>query len=231
MSTSLRDQLLKAGLISKKQANEAERQSERQSQQHRQHAPRPPHAKQKHDDRQVAPPPASRPSSGPSPAPRSSSAPRPAQSTGTAAAKLLRDRELNRRQQAKAEAKARMAQIKQLIEQNRLGLNPGEGAPGAEATVAVSSAPVVSPATQFYNFVDGEKIRRIAVDDHLRDRLIRGDVVIVKFNARYELVPAAIAGRIGERDPSCILAAAVQPGSAPTEPAYERFVVPDDLIW
>jgi uncharacterized protein YaiL (DUF2058 family) len=221
MSTSLRDQLLKAGLISKKQANEAERQSERQSQQHRQHAPRPPHAKQKHDDRQVAPP----------PAPRSSSAPRPAQSTGTAAAKLLRDRELNRRQQAKAEAKARMAQIKQLIEQNRLGLNPGEGAPGAEATVAVSSAPVVSPATQFYNFVDGEKIRRIAVDDHLRDRLIRGDVVIVKFNARYELVPAAIAGRIGERDPSCILAAAVQPGSAPTEPAYERFVVPDDLIW
>jgi len=205
MSTSLRDQLLKAGLISKQQANEAERQSERQSQQQRQHGPRPPHTKQKHGDRQAAPP-------------------------ATAAAKLLRDRELNRRQQAKAEAKARMAQIKQLIEQNRLGLNLGEGAAGAEATVVGSSA-TASPATQFYNFVDGEKIRRIAVDDQLRDRLTRGDVVIVKFNARYELVPAAIAGRIGERDPSCILAVGVPSGSAPTEPAYERFVVPDDLIW
>ncbi len=215
MSTSLRDQLLKVGLISKQQAHDAERQSQRQSQRQSRLALRPTHSKQKPNDRQAVP------------SSRSMTAPRPHEPTG-ASAKLLRDRELNRRQQA--DTKARMAQIEQWIDQHRLEGTLGAGEPGDAAPAAGTSADG-APAAQFYNFVDGEKIRRIAVDESLRDRLIRGDVVIVKFNARYELVPAAIGSRIGERDPSCIVATAGQRDSAPTESAYERFVVPDDLIW
>jgi uncharacterized protein YaiL (DUF2058 family) len=132
----------------------------------------------------------------------------------------VRDRELNRRQQEKAETKARLAQIKQLIDQHRLAETPGPGGPDP-----------ASPPDQFYNFVDGAKIRRIQVDDTTRDKLVRGEIVIVKFNARYELVPAAIATRIGERDPRCILNSSVPPGGANSESAYEGHPVPDDLIW
>jgi len=107
MSMSLRDQLLKAGLVTAKQAKEAERQEQRQ------HLP-------KHKR-----------------APASQQAPPPRH---VQSAKAVQDQALNRRQQEKAERKARHAQIRQLIEQNRL--------PKLETD-------------EFYNFVDGNKIRRI----------------------------------------------------------------------
>jgi uncharacterized protein YaiL (DUF2058 family) len=191
MSTSLRDQLLKAGLISKKQANEAERQLQRQE--------RPPQGKHKpgkhlpgkqHTPAQAAGP---------------ARAPHVAQS-----AKTARDLELNRRQQEKAEKKARQAQIKQLIEQNRL--------PAAEGDEA-------------YNFLDGNKIRRIPVNASIRERLGRGEVVIVRHAGNYDLVPAAIATRIRERDEHAVVAPAAVKEDIPADDAYKEFSVPDDLIW
>jgi len=179
MSTSLRDQLLKAGLINQKQANEVERQQQRQE--------RRPGPKQQRV-------PGTQPKSA-SPAAQS--------------AKVARDLALNRRQQEKADSKARLAQIKQLIEQNRLPT------PEGDAT---------------YNFVDGGKIRRIAVDAQLRDRLIRGELAIVHHDARYDLVPAAIAVRIRERDELAIVPVTPK-ASAEEEDAYQQYSVPDDLIW
>lgn len=90
MSMSLRDQLLKAGLVTEKQARQAEQ--EQRLQQRRQPKPgkgaRPP---------QVTP------------------AAQQAQ-----AAKAARDQELNRRREEQAAAKARIAQVRQLIEQHRV---------------------------------------------------------------------------------------------------------------
>jgi uncharacterized protein len=183
MSTSLRDQLLKAGLINKKQANEAERQQQRQERQ---------------------PPPKHRPAP-PKHKPAQPLAPQSAQS-----AKAARDQALNRQQHAKAEKKARLAQIKQLIEQNRL--------------------PTVDSA-EFYNFVDGSKVRRIAVDTSIRDRLTRGEIAIVRHEGRYDLVPATIATRIRERDEGALIHSGVGKGAPPSDEAYPGFSVPDDLIW
>jgi uncharacterized protein YaiL (DUF2058 family) len=182
MNTSLRDQLLKAGLINKKQANEAERQQQRQERQ--------PPPKHKH-------------------AATSDRAPAPHDAQG-AKAKAARDHALNRRQHEKAEKKAQLAQIKQLIEQNRL--------------------PTVEGG-ESYNFVDGSKIRRIAVNASIRARLSRGEIVIVRHEGRYDMVPATIATRIRERDERAFVASGVATETAHTDEAYRDFSVPDDLIW
>jgi uncharacterized protein len=181
MSTSLRDQLLKAGLINKKQANEAERQQQRQERQ---------------------PPPKHRPAA--------VSPPRLLAPQGAQVAKASRDQALNRQQHEKAEKKARLAQIKQLIEQNRL--------------------PTVENGA-FYNFVDGSKIRRIAVDASIRDRLSRGEIAIVRHEGRYDLVPTPIATRIRERDEGALIDSGVGKEKSPSDEAYPGFSVPDDLIW
>jgi uncharacterized protein YaiL (DUF2058 family) len=177
MSTSLRDQLLQAGLVSQKQVKDAERQQQRHVQQQPKHK------------RGIAP--------AQHPAP-------PAQG-----AKSARDQELNRQQHDKAKKKALLAQIKQLIDQNRLPQVEGD---------------------DFYNFVDGSKIRHIAVNAAVRSGLGRGEIVIVRHEGRYYLVPAAIAARIRERDDGAVIARTPLESSA-TDEAYQGFSVPDDLIW
>lgn len=179
MSLSLREQLLAAGLVSKKQVKHAGHQQNQQL--HQQVKNRTEHISEQQLAVQRA-----------------------------QAAKAARDQELNRQQQIKAEKKARMAQIKQLVEQNRL--------PKPETD-------------EYYNFVAGKKIRRVAVNTELRGRLTRGEIVIVRCEGRYELVPAAIAMSIKERDEHAIVAYTVAPESNNPEDPYKDFVVPDDLTW
>lgn len=182
MSVSLRDQLLQAGLVNEKQAKEAERQQQQQ-QQGRQRLPK--------QQRGLAS--------------EQELAGRQAQQ-----AKAARDQELNRQQQQKADKKARLAQIRQLVEQSRLPQVDGD---------------------EFYNFVDGNKIRRIAADASMRERLRRGEVAIVRCDGGYEWVPAAAAARIRERDENAVIAYGAAAESAPTDDAYQAFAVPDDLMW
>jgi uncharacterized protein YaiL (DUF2058 family) len=183
MSLSLREQLLKAGLVSEKQAKQAERVTS--DQRHRQ-------AK----SGQQAPKPA------------------PARAAQQAqAAKLLRDQELNRKQLEKAARKARAAELRQLVQQLRL--------PRPESD-------------DYYNFVDGGKIRRLQVTPELRARLIAGTVAIVRCDGHYDLVPADAVDRIREREPDAIVAATqtVPAAAAPAaDDPYKDFVVPDDLTW
>ena len=182
MSVSLRDQLLQAGLVNEKQAKEAERQQQQQ-QQGRQRLPK--------QQRGLAS--------------EQELAARQAQQ-----AKTARDQELNRQKQQQADKKARLAQIRQLVEQSRL--------------------PKVD-SDEFYNFVDGNKIRRIAADASMRERLGRGEIAIVRYDGGYEWVPAAAAARIRERDERAVVADGVAAESAHTEDVYQAFVVPDDLMW
>jgi len=185
MSMSLREQLLKAGLVTEKQVKQAD-----QSQRHQQ--------KQQPKRGKNAP------------APELTPAAKQAQ-----AAKAARDAELNRRQQEKAEAKARTAALRQLIEQHRV--------PRVESD-------------DYYNFVDGAKIRRIAVDADQRRRILNGDLIIVRCEGRYSLVPADAAARIRERDERAVLpppaATATTSADVPAaDDPYKDFVVPDDLTW
>lgn len=127
------------------------------------------------------------------------------------AEKFARDQELNRKQQEKAQRRARAAQLRQMVEQHCLPRADGD---------------------DYYNFVDGGRVRRIPVTPALRAQVTRGEVLIARHADRYDLVPAAAAARIREQHPEAILsfdAAAVT--SAPADDPYKDFVVPDDLTW
>jgi len=185
MSMSLRDQLIAAGLGTKKQAKEANQPK------------RPPSRHQ--------------------PAPLS---PEKLAANKAQAAKAARDQELNRRQQEKAAAKARRAEVKQLIEQYRL-------------------PPVESG--EYFNFADGARLARLAVTPAVREQLIKGTVLIVRYEGHYAVVPQDTAARIRERDEYAVVTLTSESSSkteaAPAAPAadkddpYKDFVVPDDLIW
>lgn len=181
MSNSLRDQLLKAGLVTEKQVQQTERQQKRD--QYR--APR----GKKHTQ-------------GPTP---QQIAAREAQ-----AAKAARDAELNRKQLEKAERRAKFAEVKQLVEQHQV------------ARVETDD---------YYNFVDGTRIRRVAVTPALREQLMRGELAIVRKEGRYAFVPADIATKIRERVERAVIHHNVPKDIETQDDPYKDYVVPDDLMW
>jgi len=126
------------------------------------------------------------------------------------AAKVARDQELNRKKRESALAQARMAEVKQLVEQNRL--------PKIESE-------------DYFNFVHRNKIRRICVNADLRQRLTQGEVLIVRCEGRYEIVPSAAGERIRERHANAVVSLASSDAPAAEDEAYKDFPVPDDLKW
>jgi uncharacterized protein YaiL (DUF2058 family) len=186
MSMSLREQLLAAGLGTKKQARQAEHdQRQEQRQQHQ----RPRNAPPKQTEQQK----------------------RAAQAQ---AAKAERDLELNKKRQEQAEHRARWAQVKQIIEEHRL--------PKLETD-------------DYFNFVDRHKVRRMAVDAERRAKIIAGEIVIVRCEGKYDVVPADVAARIKEREERAIVSldqGKQGAGEGTSEDdAYKDYVVPDDLMW
>jgi uncharacterized protein YaiL (DUF2058 family) len=171
---SLREQLLAAGLGTRKQAKQAEHQQRQQAKNQQ--------AAQERGQRAAA----------------------------AAAAKAERDRELNRQQQERAEKKARWAQIRQLIEEHRL--------PRPESD-------------DYFNFIDRQKVRRLAVDAVLRERLVRGELVIVRCEGKYDIVPAEIAAKIREREARAVVSLDQPKAEAAADDPYKDYVVPDDLRW
>jgi len=128
------------------------------------------------------------------------------------AEKTARDQALNRKQLEKAERRARRAEVRQLVEQHRV-------------------APIESE--DWFNFVDGTRIKRLAVTPVVRASILSGDLVIVRSDNRYDLVPSAAADRIRERDPTAVikLDPAVATAAVVEDADYQNFVVPDDLMW
>lgn len=127
------------------------------------------------------------------------------------AEKAAKDRELNLQRQAKLEARARAAEIKQLVDTHRVARDGGEIA---------------------YNFVLGKKIKKMYVRPEQRDALVSGSLRIVLTGDQFDLVPAAIAERIAERDPKRIAPLRNSgTGNAADDEHYAKFQVPDDLDW
>lgn len=128
------------------------------------------------------------------------------------AAKAARDQELNRQRQEQAEQRARAAQVKQLIEENRL--------PKLETD-------------EYFNFVDRGKVRRMSVDAQRREQIMAGTLMIVRLEGRYEVVPKDIAEKVRERSARAVVT--LNQSDSESKPAeddpYKDFVVPDDLRW
>ena len=127
-----------------------------------------------------------------------------------AADKAARDRELNRQRKEQAERRAIEAQVRQLVELNRLPRDAGEVG---------------------YNFQDGSAIRKIFVTDQVRDRLARGVLAIVRLEDQYEVIPSVVADKIMLRDPSCVVSRASAQPEQGEDDLYADYRVPDDLMW
>lgn len=127
------------------------------------------------------------------------------------AEKAERDRELNRELQAQNEQKAIQAQVIQLITMNRIERAGGD-----------------IP----FQFVDGKKIKKIHVTAQIQAELSRGRIAIARLEGRYELIPAAAARKIMQRDSSAILLLNTgEPAVVGEDDPYAAYQIPDDLMW
>lgn len=132
------------------------------------------------------------------------------QAQQSSAQKVERDRELNRQKLELENKKALAAQVKQLVEANRVPKGDGDIA---------------------YHFQDASKIQRIYVTAATRTQIVRGELVIVRVGGEYDLVPKHVAEKIAQRDPSCVLSMQDSAQTADDEGEYAKFKIPDDLIW
>ncbi len=128
-------------------------------------------------------------------------------------AKAERDRELNQALNSKAQRKAINAQIKQLVETNKL--TKGQGDIG-------------------FNFTDGSKVKKIYVAARDQKQLSAGLLAIVKQGDEYEIVPRAVAEKIAERDENRVIVCSEVNDDDLTEEEkdwYKDYDIPDDLMW
>lgn len=127
------------------------------------------------------------------------------------AEKAERDRKLNQQRHEEAQRKAVQAQIRQLVEANRLPRKYGETA---------------------YQFVHDKKIKKIFVEEPMLDQLSWGRLAVVFVNDTYELVAEGVARKIMERDPSAVVVLHERKiDDVGTDDPYADYEIPDDLMW
>lgn len=128
--------------------------------------------------------------------------------------KAAKDRELNKKRQEAAQEKAVAAQIIQLIKMNRIDRGAGELA---------------------YQFADGSKIKKIYITQKLQNDLAAGRIAIAKLEGGYELLPAAAAEKITQRDESVVVVlnskGQAEAAELEEDDPYAEYQVPDDLMW
>ncbi len=132
-------------------------------------------------------------------------------------AQIERDKQLSEQQKQAVLAKEFKAQVKQLIEMNRI---------------------TVSKGSITFNFTDGNLIKKIEVDKQTQAQLINGRLAIARLviNAKgdcdYAIIPAVVADKIAQRDAdSIVLNSALSQEEQDEDDPYADFKIPDDLMW
>ncbi|RFF33054.1 DUF2058 domain-containing protein [Enterobacter hormaechei] len=132
-------------------------------------------------------------------------------------AQLERDKQLSEQQKQAVLAKEFRAQVKQLIEMNRI---------------------TVAKGNITFNFIDGNLIKKIEVDKQTQTQLINGRLAIARLviNAKgdcdYAIIPAVVADKIAQRDAdSIVLNSALSQEEQDEDDPYADFKIPDDLMW
>ena len=121
-----------------------------------------------------------------------------------------RARELNAQRDAAATQKAIVAQIVQMVQQNRQSKGAGDIA---------------------YNFTHDNKVKRLYVSAAVQAHLMAGRLVIVCQGGNTELVPKVIADKIAERDASLVVRVNKTSTEIDADDPYAAFKIPDDLMW
>ncbi len=137
-------------------------------------------------------------------------------------AQLERDKQLSEQQKQAVLAKEYKAQVKQLIEMNRITVARGDIG---------------------FNFTDNNLIKKIMVDKPTQTQLINGRLAIARLaiarlavdnkpEGEYAIIPAVVAEKIAQRDASSIvLHSALSQDEQDEDDPYADFKVPDDLMW
>jgi len=131
-------------------------------------------------------------------------------------AQIERDKLLSEQQKQAALSKEYKAQVKQLIEMNKVDIAKGN---------------------IDFNFTDNNLIKKIAVDKATQAQLISGRLAIARLlgnsgESEYVIIPAVVADKIAQRDASSIvLNSALSLEEQNEDDPYADFKVPDDLMW
>lgn len=132
-------------------------------------------------------------------------------------AQAERDKQLSEQQKQAALSKEHKAQVKQLIEMNKIEIAKGN---------------------IDFNFTDNNLIKKIAVDKTTQAQLISGRLAIARLMVdnsgenKYVIIPAVVADKIAQRDAnSIVLNSALSQEEQDEEDPYADFKVPDDLMW
>ena len=184
MGNALQDQLLKAGLVTKKQVQKSNQEKARKRKQQ-------PKNKQAVDQNKI-------------------------KAQQAAEEKAKRDRELNRKKQEQARQKAISIEINQLITSNCITRDE-------DCEIA-------------YNFEHNNKVKRVYVNQQMKDKIIKGALGIARIEGRYELVPKDIAEKIQQRNAKRIIIYSDDKDLAADREAkendpYSEYQIPDDLVW
>jgi uncharacterized protein len=129
-----------------------------------------------------------------------------------------KDRELNQQRKQEEERKQLAAQVKQLIEQNRL---PKDKALADQLDEGLA-----------YHFTDNNKVKTLYVSKTTRVQITEGQLAIVRLGKQYEIVSAEIADKIKLRDETSIMVFNEPVTTVDKqEDPYVAYQVPDDLTW
>ncbi len=150
MGNPFQDQLLKAGLVNKKQVNKLKHEQRINRQQNTMESPSDESIKAKQEQ----------------------------------LANEERNRELNRQHNEAMRQREKLAQVKQIIETNRL-VRDDRGEP--------------------YYFTVGNRIKKLFVSDEMIIQLSQGQLAIVRLDNTYEIVTAKAAHQIASRDKDAVV--------------------------
>lgn len=180
MSNPFQDQLLKAGLVTKKQVQKAQQDKSRKNKQQRSKKEKPAVDEAKLKAQQAA------------------------------QEKARHDRELNKNKELQARQKAISIEINQLITNNCLARD--------------ESCEIV------YNFEHNKKVRRIYVNDEMKQQIVQGKLGIARIEGRYELVSKSIAEKIQQRNEKRVVIFDDEE-VVNEDDDYAGYEIPDDLTW
>lgn len=125
--------------------------------------------------------------------------------------KAERDRELNKRKEQQARGKAISAEINQLIKDNLIKRDD-------KCEIA-------------YNFEHDKKVKRIYINEEMKQKIIKGSLGIARIEGRYELVPLLVAEKIQQRNEKRVVLFVDEQQETDENDPYAEHQIPDDLMW
>ncbi|MCP4286772.1 MAG: DUF2058 domain-containing protein [Gammaproteobacteria bacterium] len=122
------------------------------------------------------------------------------------------DRDLNLQRQMRNEQNAVAAQIRQMVQANRL--------------------PKEKDGEAVFNFVVLGKVKKIYVSQETRERISSGKLAIVKVDRQFDLIPSNLVEKLRKRSETCVVFHNdPQKADENAEADYPEHKVPDDLMW